>query len=352
MKEQLSTPQNQPEHQDDGKRDIGILTTAGVVGALLVTSGGVDVEHERNVLPGPEESAVLVIDGPADDQKGGEVSSAIIEKHAVNEAWARLFSEDPHAGELTRPEQVDMIGERVKELIDQGFSITEVSMQGFASDEDDSAENAGIGQGNRKNVDLANTRTVKLYPELKQEMEESGYSADIGIEGGIEDILTDSERGELSFIAKATQHEDVTSLIKQYNRDPSSLSKTARQGLDKILGSERKVEVTISAETEQAPIPENLPEGSKIEVVAQGEGEEVTTKYIIKTPVMMTMKAVFPAVEPLIEEPVEITGGNRRPTRDIHDPKLEHPAQRDHRSKPIHGQNSSIWSGEMNSGNH
>lgn len=173
-----------------------------------------------------------------------------------NMAWARLFSKDPSARETADAGgEVMAAAHTVQELIAQGYAINNITIHGFASDEDNTTvltgkPGAGLGVDSEANVELAEERADAVHAMLREELAETmgvpvADTVPIEVTGGTEqrdDVLNSAiealaeERGQ-----------SVQDLVVMYNRGLDTFAPTELEVLDQ-LKAQRYVLIEIDAQ--------------------------------------------------------------------------------------------------------
>ena len=202
--------------------------------------------------------------------------SANVEENVQLMEWAALFEEDPMA---TEPRGLDVIkdtAEQTKQLIEAGWNIDNISIQGFASDEAISLHkngNEGFGELDEKNILLANKRADAVSKLLKEQLENSlsddsakELESKIVIEGGVE-VYDIQLASDIQKVADSLGME-VVDVISQYNHDPTSLS-AENQNVLNGLRDDRYVSIKMTI--------------SRDVVTEENINKEVNTKQEIKT---------------------------------------------------------------------
>jgi hypothetical protein len=170
--------------------------------------------------------------------------------------WARLFDADPAAVEPRGMEQIQETVATIKRLLDEGYSIDEITFTGTASDEDDHAvthggTNPGFGKDSEKNIKLANKRAKAVRSLvaglIKEELtpdQAKDILAEFETEKGIE--IQDPELVDNIDSVAEDLGMTTVDLVMQYNRNPDSLPKSAQKILNG-LRQDRFVKIEISA---------------------------------------------------------------------------------------------------------
>ena len=167
--------------------------------------------------------------------------------------WARKFDVDPKAVEPRGQEAIQSAAEQVKRLQAEGWTIEQITVQGFASDEADSrqGDNPGFGIDDEKNVKLANKRAGAVDGYFVQQLEQA-----LGADGAkaIEDKITILDGEEVRDDALAQNIEKIANhlgmstddLVMEYNRHPKNVPAEAREVLEG-LRQDRFVRIEIKA---------------------------------------------------------------------------------------------------------
>ena len=179
-------------------------------------------------------------------------------------SWALRFSDDPEATKPLENSELVKIDEAVAFIVEDGGKVTDVELKGHASDEShisitENGTNPGLGQHNKENVELANTRAKAALPFIKEALEQNlGHNVPISVEQGHEDVDKGLET-RIKAVAKRLGTSS-TSLVMQYNVNEQSVPKEAREVLDDlkpgrrvdvIIHSEREVEMSTRTESKQ-----------------------------------------------------------------------------------------------------
>ncbi len=175
----------------------------------------------------------------------------IVQSQNIQMEWARLFSADPNAEKPTNPTEITDIVERIKELEKQGYSISTIELQGWASMEQDSVtvgpdgRNPGFGVPSEKNQQLADERERAVENIIGPLLvDEAGVKIPITRVPGLE--MEDPSLAQ-DIMNYAKDHgTDAVTLVRAYNRHPDTLSEDARKLLDG-LKYQRVVNVSVIA---------------------------------------------------------------------------------------------------------
>lgn len=207
-----------------------------------------------------------------------ETQKQAAEKYAIN------FSESSEAGELIRPNMYANVSDTIARLQEDGYTITKISVEGHASDEDDTVNQqgertAGLGHHSVKNEELAEKRANDfkdmvvgdmeyaerlavqgitdgqvppegLQPMTKDEEAEAqkrlGELPEVEISKPVEDLLSKTEIHQIDKLAEQLGYQDRTAMIEDYNHG-DGVSSEVKSTLDKLLAKDRKVVTKIVA---------------------------------------------------------------------------------------------------------
>ncbi len=260
-------PSQQPSHDHDG-----IISAIGrrldwpktIMATLLISTGATAYAHGVNHEEGSVANGVqefLTIDDEytyevlTDETTKTERTDTFksrpssqtegVDKLSVkdaNQLWAEEFAKDPNVDKYTNKAPIRAVVRRVNKLIQQGAEIESITITGHTSAEDDSND-AGLNSPSEKNEQLALARATATKNAIKSKLDNKDITFKIG--APVEDELTNSEIKKLDRVARNAGFDDSASMIKAWNRDPNSLNKKQGKLLQKLLGNQRKSEVSI-----------------------------------------------------------------------------------------------------------
>lgn len=178
-------------------------------------------------------------------------------EHDVHMQWAEEFAADPDAKALSPTGEMRALRRQVRKMTREGWAIESVSVQGYASMEDDhtAEDNPGFGIPSGKNKELAKVRSEAVAPRVERNIERiTGKDIDVKILPGREnddsELATDIEK-----VADRLGMSTVE-LVKTYNRNPEELPDDAVEVLNG-LEDQRFVRVTIRASREKSVTPDS-----------------------------------------------------------------------------------------------
>jgi hypothetical protein len=248
----MSLPEEETQGHEKSKfswgRSLAATALASVaLNAALGLPKMVEVERGEQA----DEAAALTV-GPSSIESGEGVAAEAAETEEVMlERWARQFSADRQAGELVDPTELEKVPAAIKHLLQSGFSVDRLTIQGFASDEDDSVDQFGQRTGglqlpNPKNVELAEKRADLYTFLLADRLQEEGMKLpQTEVLGGVEDYLSDQETSQIEALAGQFGYGTSLNMIETFNRQPDSVPPEVEQYLNSVLYNRRKVEVKI-----------------------------------------------------------------------------------------------------------
>lgn len=147
--------------------------------------------------------------------------------------WAERFARDSEAKNTKHAEaSIESFTDQLAKLEGSGYKIEQVSVRGFASDEDDTRPGAGLQVGESKNVDLANVRARSAANLLVHDLADAGIQIPVSILPGKELINAGHDRA-IDELAKE-KGVSVLALVQQYNRSRASLSPEELRVLDEL----------------------------------------------------------------------------------------------------------------------
>ena len=252
-----TTPNEQPRAPWRLNRTATFLATA----TLAVLTGTPAVKRMEVSNPFGEDPVTET--QPGAQQPGAAAEEAIVAamrtlderpgRPAADEVWARQFAGDPEAGKLTGPEQLERVGQRIKDLQGEGYQITAIRLEGHASDEDDTVDangqrTGGLRKPSAKNRQLAAKRAHEFKPQLEAYLEEQQIKGvpEASFVTPVEDMLSRQEKRQVGEMAAKLGYDRPVNLIEDYNRG-QDLPAEVSEALDGILAKERKVEVIIES---------------------------------------------------------------------------------------------------------
>ena len=167
--------------------------------------------------------------------------------------WARLFDADPEAVEPRGPDMIKGAAEQIKQLEADGFSVDQITIKGYASDESDThvGDNPGFGISDEKNVKLANKRANAVMELYKEQLEQTlaiddakSIESKIVVAGG-EEIQDSDQAAAIDAMADKLGMSTID-LVWQFDSDPSSLPTEAQSVLEG-LRQDRFVKIEVEA---------------------------------------------------------------------------------------------------------
>lgn len=288
--DKLNTESRQQQAKE---RRIGVAKKASAIVSLLLSAGGTTmanlsnetgpaatfVSSESPATSGPRTETIIglhdvapevplpgvrvnILDdfesttktsGRFVEEEVTSVERVATENRAQRMVWARLFDKDPDArktadtaGEITATVDV------VKDLIDQGYTIDDIRIHGYASDEDDTTwqtgrPGAGLNVDSPKNVKLAEERADavhKLFGEMSAQ-EINGVSLPVRVTGGAE--KRDEVLNETLFQLADSRGESVQAMIVKWNRGQHGSFTDAELDVLNGLAEHRYVSIEVDA---------------------------------------------------------------------------------------------------------
>jgi hypothetical protein len=238
------------------------------------TAGEFHISSDDSAIQG--ESGVPGSPGTATEQRSPDT-----EIDLPAEVWARLFSADEHAGQLTGYDQLSKVRDTIVERQQEGYRITSITLEGHASDEDNSVDAQGRRTGglrtpSAENRQLAETRARDFRPLLDEDLAKHNVNGvpPAVIVPPVEDMVTPGEKDHITQLADKFGYRKPVRMIEAYNRQ-QGVPPEVEEYLNKVLASERKVVVRIESEkTAQAASPAT--EGTP----GSGEGKTTSTDAI------------------------------------------------------------------------
>ena len=234
-------------------------------------------------------------------------------QHDIHMRWAERFAEDPEARELSQKAELRALRHRLSRLHQAGWGIEGISVQGFASMEDDytAGDNPGFGIDSPKNRALARVRSEAVAPRVERAFE---AATDRQLEVN---ILPGKEQDDPKLAKSIEQVADelgysTVELVKTYNRNPESLPQDARIVLDG-LQDQRFVRVLIKAkQTKEVPADNAGGNFVLIPLLIPLVGLSLARRPKVVTPAGVRRKVEF-RPPPLRPEPVLVPSGHIEP---------------------------------------
>lgn len=194
--------------------------------------------------------------------------------------WARLFNIDPSAIEPSGRDALISVINQIEQLKAEGSEIVSIEFQGYASGEDDwadyhSGDNPGFGKHSDKNEKLAHVRSVAVKDLLFNQLQEAGVD-NIAELRGLTHILPGVEKEDATLADNIDQFAkshgfSTVELVKQFNRDPGSLSAEARKTLEGLLDNRFvRINIVVKKAIEDRDIATN--QVTTVEKVEQKDG--------------------------------------------------------------------------------
>jgi hypothetical protein len=220
------------------KLSLGLTLVASTIANVAlgypnITEVDVPVGRE-GTAPTKEKAAPVTLDVPSDER------------------WARLFSSDQEAGKLTSVSELTTVTRKISNILKSGKKIDRITIQGFASDEDDNTDSDGIRTGglqepSQQNVELADTRATIFDSMLRQELKDENIDIPkVIMKTPVEDMLSSVQIEGVEGLVHKYGYTGVEPMISAYNRN-QGVPKEVKRKLDNLLAAERKVVVTIDA---------------------------------------------------------------------------------------------------------
>lgn len=191
---------------------------------------------------------VIVMNEQLDQQ---EAATAIQEME-----YARGFDKDPAARRtVDQGLEIANSAEVIQDFINQDYEVS-VTVQGFASPEDDQADaSAGLNMPNEKNQALADERGIAGGDLLSEHLDNKGLSGKVQINvlPGVE-VFDEVLSQKIAEIAEA-HGETARSVTQLYNSDQLGLFTEDELEVLGVLDEYRKVEIRVTA-TKVVEVPE------------------------------------------------------------------------------------------------
>lgn len=181
------------------------------------------------------------------------VERVATENRAQYMVWARLFNQDPDARKTADAAgEIRATVDAVEDLIDQGYTINDIRIHGYASDEDDTTwqtgrPGAGLNVDSPKNVKLAEERADavhELFGEISAQ-EINGASLPVRVTGGTE--KRDKVLNETLFQLADSRGESVQDMIVKWNRGQHNSFTDAELDVLNGLAEHRYVSIEVDA---------------------------------------------------------------------------------------------------------
>lgn len=170
------------------------------------------------------------------------------------EMWARLFSTDEHAGELTGYDQLSKVRQLIEQRQAAGYRITGITIEGYASDEDNSVDaeghrTGGLREPSAENRELAATRADDFRPMLRDDLAEHNVDGvpPIVTLPPVEDMVSPGEKQHIDHLAQKFGYREPVRLIEAYNRQ-QNVPPEVNEYLDEVLARQRQVIVRVNSE--------------------------------------------------------------------------------------------------------
>lgn len=232
------------EHALTAQGSVGMQDILPGQGGLSLPGARLDVLHVASAteLVGRGRETLYVAEAQQDE----------IELKAQLMKWAVLFDADPAARETLDAELgIGKATEAVKKLLADGWTVDDIVLHGFASDEDDTAwnnggENPGFGIDSVKNVRLAKKRARAVAGLLRAKLSKKidpSIANLVHVDGGTE--VQDDDLAKAITDLAADHHMTAQELVVQYNRDRNAFSADDLQILDG-LRDDRYVQIKIT----------------------------------------------------------------------------------------------------------
>ncbi|MDO4712939.1 MAG: hypothetical protein Q4B05_03485 [Candidatus Saccharibacteria bacterium] len=178
--------------------------------------------------------------------------------------WAELFKDDPDASETTDgAAQVGRVADGIVQLLEGGATITEVTLHGVASDEDDRTWNGGPDGAGLDADDSKNKQLARHRAEVVTEMLQEALAGRLGKAkaGELKLEVTEGEERRNKELNETIRQiakdngETVQGLIVRWNRgDTNGLTAQQLAVLD-ALKEHRCVEIQVKAiQTKEVPV--------------------------------------------------------------------------------------------------
>lgn len=169
-----------------------------------------------------------------------------------DQAYARNFNQDPHAGEYTNPKELDGIVNYLAGTVHLGQEIRSIKITGYASAEDDSP-GGGLRTPSEKNRLLAQKRASVVKEELQQAISQHPGLAEATQDTTfifgepVEQQLTEDQAKMVGELAHEAGFDNAEQVIHAWNIGQDDLPEIYQEALSDWLGDARKVEVDVAS---------------------------------------------------------------------------------------------------------